>query len=77
MPLPPTPTRGTFILVFLLCVVGSSLTLFALRAPVVKSKVGFALWSRETLLLANNLILVVVPAPPSCSAPCTRWCSTR
>jgi cytochrome c-type biogenesis protein CcmF len=40
-------------------VVGGSLTLFALRAPVVKSQVGFALWSRETLLLANNLVLVV------------------
>lgn len=53
------PTRGVFILAFLLVVVGSSLTLFALRAPVVKSQVGFELWSRETLLLINNLILVV------------------
>ncbi|MCP5854335.1 hypothetical protein NL323_30815, partial [Klebsiella pneumoniae] len=43
--------------IFLLFVVGGSLTLFALRAPVVKSQVGFALWSRETLLLANNLAL--------------------
>jgi cytochrome c-type biogenesis protein CcmF len=40
-------------------VVGGSLTLFALRAPVVKSHVGFGLWSRETLLLGNNLVLVV------------------
>ena len=56
------PERGSFILAFLLVVVGASLTLFALRAPVVKSKVGFALWSRETLLLANNLILVVACA---------------
>ncbi|MER2098380.1 MAG: heme lyase CcmF/NrfE family subunit, partial [Pseudomonas qingdaonensis] len=53
------PERGVFILIFLLFVVGGSLTLFALRAPVVKSQVGFALWSRETLLLANNLVLVV------------------
>ncbi|MFI8479379.1 heme lyase CcmF/NrfE family subunit [Pseudomonas sp. NPDC078700] len=53
------PERGVFILAFLLLVVGGSLALFAVRAPVVKSKVGFALWSRETLLLANNLILVV------------------
>ncbi|MGC4009877.1 MAG: heme lyase CcmF/NrfE family subunit [Pseudomonas sp.] len=53
------PERGVFILAFLLVVVGGSLTLFALRAPVVKSQVGFALWSRETLLLLNNLILVV------------------
>ncbi|CAH0138401.1 Cytochrome c-type biogenesis protein CcmF [Pseudomonas sp. Bi70] len=53
------PERGVFILAFLLLVVGGSLTLFALRAPVVRSQVGFGLWSRETLLLANNLILVV------------------
>src|SRR5690606_856621 len=56
------PSRGVFILIFLLFVVGGSLTLFALRAPVVKSQVGFALWSRETLLLANNLVLVVAAA---------------
>ncbi|WP_181002833.1 heme lyase CcmF/NrfE family subunit, partial [Pseudomonas gingeri] len=53
------PARGVFILIFLLFVVGGSLTLFALRAPVVKSHVGFNLWSRETLLLGNNLVLVV------------------
>lgn len=53
------PARGVFILIFLLCVVGGSLTLFAVRAPVVKSHVGFGLWSRETLLLGNNLVLVV------------------
>jgi len=56
------PERGVFILAFLLVVVGGSLTLFAVRAPVVKSRVGFALWSRETLLLANNLVLVVAAA---------------
>ncbi|AMR66969.1 c-type cytochrome biogenesis protein CcmF [Aquipseudomonas alcaligenes] len=56
------PERGVFILVFLLIVVGSSLALFAVRAPVVKSQVGFALWSRETFLLANNLVLVVAAA---------------
>ena len=53
------PARGVFILAFLLLVVGGSLTLFALRAPVVKSQIGFGLWSRETLLLVNNLLLVV------------------
>lgn len=52
------PARGVFILMFLLVVVGGSLTLFAIRAPVVKSHVGFGLWSRETLLLGNNLLLV-------------------
>ena len=53
------PARGVFILAFLLVVIGGSLTLFALRAPVVKSQIGFGLWSRETLLLVNNLLLVV------------------
>ena len=56
------PERGVFILAFLLIVVGGSLTLFALRAPAVKSKVGFALLSRETLLLVNNIVLVVAAA---------------
>ena len=56
------PERGIFVLAFLFVVVGGSLTLFALRAPVVKSQVGFGLWSRETLLLVNNLVLVVASA---------------
>ncbi|NLD01440.1 MAG: cytochrome c biogenesis protein CcsA, partial [Gammaproteobacteria bacterium] len=56
------PERGIFILVFLLVVVGASLTLFVLRAPGVKSKVGFTFWSKETLLLINNIILVVATA---------------
>ena len=54
------PERGVFILGFLLVVVGGSLTLYALRAPVVKSSVGFHWLSRETLLLSNNILLVVV-----------------
>ena len=53
------PERGVFLLGFLLVVVGGSLALYALRAPAVKSQIGFALWSRETLLLINNVILVV------------------
>ncbi|EZH78996.1 heme lyase CcmF/NrfE family subunit [Ectopseudomonas composti] len=56
------PERGVFILAFLLVVVGGSLALFAVRAPVVKSRVGFGLWSRETLLLVNNIVLVVSAA---------------
>lgn len=56
------PERGVFILAFLLVVVGGSLALFAVRAPVVKSRVGFSLWSRETLLLVNNIVLVVSAA---------------
>ncbi|WP_339897962.1 heme lyase CcmF/NrfE family subunit [uncultured Gilvimarinus sp.] len=53
------PERGLFILIFLAVVVGGSLLLFALRAPVVKSSPGFTWLSRETLLLANNALLVI------------------
>ncbi len=56
------PDRGVFLLIFLLVVVGSSLTLFVMRAPTVKGKVGFGFWSKETLLLINNIILVVATA---------------
>lgn len=54
------PERGVFILFFLLLVVGGSLTLYALRAPVVKSAPGFSWLSRETLLLGNNIVLIII-----------------
>jgi cytochrome c-type biogenesis protein CcmF len=54
------PERGVFILGFLLVVVGGSLALYALRAPSVKSIVTFDWLSRETFLLINNILLVVV-----------------
>jgi len=56
------PERGVFLLIFLLIVVSSSLILFVIRAPAVKSKVGFGFWSKETLLLINNIVLVVATA---------------
>ena len=56
------PTRGLFILGFLVVVVGSSLTLYAWRAPKVGLGARFELLSRETLLLANNVMLVVAMA---------------
>ncbi|HVQ33572.1 MAG TPA: heme lyase CcmF/NrfE family subunit, partial [Lysobacter sp.] len=51
------PTRGLFILMFLGAVVGGSLLLYALRAPNENDGAPFAAASRETLLLANNLLL--------------------
>ncbi len=52
------PTRGTFILIYLAVVVGGSLLLYALRAGKVTGEgKPFASYSRETLLLANNLLL--------------------
>jgi len=52
------PRRGLFILAFLVIVIGSSLSLYAWRAPRVGLGARFALLSRETLLLANNVLLV-------------------
>ncbi|MBS0371437.1 MAG: heme lyase CcmF/NrfE family subunit [Proteobacteria bacterium] len=52
------PKRGIFILFFLATVVGSSLTLFAWRAPKVSLGGAFALVSRETFLLVNNVLLL-------------------
>jgi cytochrome c-type biogenesis protein CcmF len=53
------PRRGVFILVLLVLVIGASLVLFALRAPRVASGGGFDAVSRETFLLANNVLLAV------------------
>jgi len=56
------PTRGVFILIFLAVVVGSSLLLYAMRASQIRSASQFDLVSRDTALLFNNVILVVVTA---------------
>lgn len=53
------PERGMFILMFLILVVGGSLTLFAVKASGIKSSSAFTWSSRESLLLVNNLLLVV------------------
>ena len=56
------PRRGVFILIFLVAVIGSSLTLFAARAPKVGLGGRFSLISRESMLLTNNVLLVVACA---------------
>jgi cytochrome c-type biogenesis protein CcmF len=53
------PERGRFILCFLAVVIGGSLSLFAIRAPVLRARTGFVMLSRESFLLMNNLILLV------------------
>jgi cytochrome c-type biogenesis protein CcmF len=53
------PRRGLFILAFLTIVVGSSFTLYAWRAPTVGLGARFAVLSKETALLANNVLLLV------------------
>ena len=56
------PARGLFILVFLGIVIGGSLLLYALRAPRDDDGAPFAFVSRETLILANNLLLTTACA---------------
>ena len=56
------PRRGIFILIFLVAVIGTSLALFAWRAPKVGLGGRFAAVSRESLLLTNNVLLVVACA---------------
>ncbi len=56
------PERGLFILIFLILVVGSSLTLFSMRASKLSSTAKFETLSKETALLSNNIILVVMTA---------------
>ena len=52
------PSRGLFILVYLVVVIGGALLLFALRAPKVGLGEKFDVVSRESMLLANNVVLV-------------------
>ena len=61
------PSRGLFVLIFLGIVIGGSLLLYALRAPsdepgTPDSGKPFQVSSRETLLLANNLLLTTACA---------------
>ncbi len=56
------PKRGIFILLFLSVVVGGSLTLFAARSGKVRAGGAFALVSRETFLLVNNVLLTTAAA---------------
>jgi len=56
------PRRGLFILGLLTVVIGASLALYAWRAPKVGLGARFALVSRETALLGNNVLLLVAAA---------------
>jgi len=53
------PERGIFILLLLAIAIGGSLTLYALRAPLLKDGGVFAPISREGALILNNLFLTV------------------
>ena len=51
------PSRGLFILIFLAIVIGGSLLLYVARVPRLEQGSPFTAMSRETLLLANNVLL--------------------
>ncbi|MEW5771610.1 MAG: heme lyase CcmF/NrfE family subunit [Pseudomonadota bacterium] len=52
------PARGSFILGFLAVVIGGSLILYAWRAPKMLTGGAFTWFSREAMLLANNVVLL-------------------
>ena len=56
------PERGAYILVLLAIAVGGSLLLYAIKAYDLKSEANFELVSRETLLMINNVLLVIICA---------------
>ena len=53
------PERGVFVLALLGLCVGGSLLIYALKAPTVASVGRYEWLSRESFLLANNLLLLV------------------
>jgi cytochrome c-type biogenesis protein CcmF len=54
------PARGKFVLMLLAITIIGSLTLYAFRAPVVKSRIGHGFFSREMFLLLNNVFLMAL-----------------
>ncbi len=56
------PARGIFILAFLTIVIVGALLLFAWRAHTISGGGNFEGFSRETLLLVNNVLLVAASA---------------
>ena len=52
------PRRGLFILIFLAVVIGGSLLLYAFRAPKVGLGGSFSFFSRESMLLINNVLFL-------------------
>ena len=50
------PTRGLYILAYLVVVIGGSLTLYAYKGNQIRSRDNAERYSRETLLLLNNIL---------------------
>ncbi|WP_337840354.1 heme lyase CcmF/NrfE family subunit [Rheinheimera sp.] len=52
------PSRGLYLLAFLLVIVGGSLLLYGLRMQSVRSQARYELFSREVMLWGNNVFLL-------------------
>ena len=52
------PARGMFILAYLVIVIGGSLLLYAVKGAQVRSRTQHEVFSRETFLLGNNVLLI-------------------
>lgn len=52
------PTRGLYILAYLVFVIGGSLLLYAFQGTKIKSLDNYQRYSRESLLLLNNVMLM-------------------
>lgn len=53
------PERGVFLLIIVAVFMGGALALFAARAGVMEARGAFATFSRETGIVANNILLAV------------------
>ena len=53
------PERGVFLLMITALFMGGALTLYAVRAPQMQAKGVFGIMSRESALVANNVLLAV------------------
>ncbi|MBE9525734.1 MAG: heme lyase CcmF/NrfE family subunit [Proteobacteria bacterium] len=56
------PTRGSFILAFLVLVIGGSLMLYAIRGTSMSGGGHFNLFSKDTFMLLGNILLTVACA---------------
>ncbi len=56
------PTRGFFILAFLVLVIGGSLILYAIRGSLMSGGGHFNLFSKDTFMLLGNILLTVACA---------------
>ena len=52
------PTRGLYVLAYLIVVIGGSLTLYAYKGSQIRSRDNAERYSRESLLLLNNILLM-------------------